>query len=106
LKNNQGKQSMLTPDYLALDKDGFEITRKALCIGELPLGERSAALKEATETIALAIGLVPVETIHFGAPVFSVFQDLNRADATRHVKSKLLLGIGDYVPLSFCPSYH
>lgn len=97
---------MQRPEYLALDGNGIEYSREALIIGELPLEARAAALVEATSTIALNTGLMAVNRIPFGAPVFTAFADMTRPKAKHHAESKLLLSVGDDVPLAYCPSYY
>ncbi len=96
---------MERPQYLALNAQGLEYTRKAEIIGELPLEDRALALIEATTAIGLKTGLVTVKRIPFGAPVFTAFAGMNRPKAKHHIESKLLLSMGDDVPLSFCPTY-
>lgn len=93
------------PDYLALDAQGFEITRKALVIGELPHEARAAACFEAAAPIASKLNLPAPERIKFGVPVFQSF-GLTRPQAKQHKQRDLLLTPGDDVSLDYCPSYN
>lgn len=95
---------MKRPDYLALDQQGFEITRKAQVIGELPVDARKAACVEATATIAAKLGLPALKPIPFGAPVFLAFE-LTLQQAKKHAEAKLLRTAGHELSLDYCPSY-
>lgn len=96
---------MKRPDYLALDAQGFEITRKARVIGELPLQDVAPACVEAAAVIAQKLGMNAPERINFGTPVFTAFK-LTRPQAKNHEQSTLLLTPGHDVSLDYCPSYN
>lgn len=95
---------MERPDYVALDGQGLEITRKARVIGELPRQDRAPACAEAAASIAKKLGMNAPERINFGTPVFTAFK-LKRPQAKNHEQAKLLLTHGHEVSLDYCPSF-
>jgi len=93
------------PNILALDKQGFEITRQAREIGELPSTEaRQAACVEAASEVARKLGLPAPQSIKYAVPVFQSF-GMTRPQAKTHAQSKLLLTPGHELSLDYCPSY-
>ena len=93
------------PDYIALDAQGFEVTRKAKVIGELPQEARAAACVEAASAIAEKLNLPAPECIKFAVPVFQSFR-MTRQQAKNHKASALLLTPGHDVSLDYCASYN
>lgn len=96
---------MERPDYLALDGQGLEITRKARVIGELPHQDRAPACAEAAAFIAKKLGMNAPTRLNFGTPVFTAFK-LTRPQAKNREQAKLLLTQGHQVSLDYCPSYN
>lgn len=87
--------------YEALDSTGKPMVREAKVIGELPLEDRQGACVDAAKGIGESIGLTPVRTVPFGAPVYEAF-GLTRPQAKAHSQAELLLKLGHQVPLSYC----
>lgn len=103
--NTNQKANMERPDYLALDGQGFEVTRKARVIGELSLQDVAPACVEAATVIAQKLGMKAPGRINFGTPVFTAFK-MTRPQAKGHEQAKLLLTAGHDVSLDYCPSYN
>lgn len=96
---------MERPDYVALDAQGAEVTRKARVIGELPHQDRALACAEAAALIAKKLGMKAPDRINFGTPVFTAFK-LTHPQAKNHEQAKLLLTHGHEVSLDYCPRYN
>lgn len=96
---------MERPEYMALDGQGMEYQRRAQIIGELPLESRSAALQEATASIAARTGLKAVKNIRLGTPAFMAFEGMTRPKAKHCNDADLLLTHGEALSLDLCPSY-
>ena len=91
------------PDYLALDGDVLEYTRKARTIGELPTGDCNAALQAATAAIGRELGLKVRAPIKYGTLVFKAMGlTLQQAKIRR---APVLLLQGSDVPLERCECY-
>ena len=93
------------PEYIALDSQGIEYTRKAIAIYELPtMEERMNACIEAAVEVSRQLGLPCPKQIKFGVPVFQSY-GMTRQQAKNHPQSKLLLTPGSDLSLDFCVSY-
>lgn len=87
--------------YEAFGEKG-QYVRDAQVIHELPTPDnRLAACIEATDTIGKMLGLSPVHSIHFGAPVYIAF-GMTLPEVKSHPKMELLLKHGGDVPLTYC----
>jgi hypothetical protein len=93
------------PEYIALDSQGIEYTRKAIAIHELPtVEERLNASVEAAVEVSRQLGLPCPKQIKLGVPVFQSF-GMTRPQAKNHLQSKLLLTPGSDLSLDLCISY-
>ena len=87
--------------YEALDSTGRPLMREARVIGELPHEARFVACADAAKWIGQSLGLNPVSSIPFGAPIYEAF-GLNRPEAKAHPQAKFLLQLGHEVALVHC----
>lgn len=87
--------------YEALDSDGKPVMRPARVIGELPHDVRQVACADAAKGIGLLLGVAPIRSIPFGAPVYEAF-GLKQPEAKAHPHSKLLMTLGHDVALAHC----
>ena len=87
--------------YEALDSTGKPVMRDAKVISELPYENRRSACVDAAKGIGDALGLVPLRSVPFGAPVYEAF-GMTRPEAKAHSRSSLLLALGCDVALSCC----
>lgn len=87
--------------YEALDGVGRPVMREAQVIGDLPHEIRLNACAEAAKGIGQLLGLIPIRSIPFGAPVYEAFR-LTRPEAKAHTQSKLLMTHGHDVALAYC----
>jgi hypothetical protein len=92
------------PDYQGLDGQGFEITREARVIGELPHELREQACAEAAIAIARQLSLPAPAKIKSGVSVFQSF-GLTRPKAKVHAAARLLLTPGTDVSLDYCTTW-